>query len=166
MKCCQHQQSECKAYETADFTNQINAFAIDMFGFHQDYDARLAFPLFHAIFQTVQDREYCLVTTTKEDNAFNELKYFVKLPPHPQNHFESELFILYKYSVLGSITLKICEDNDLNLTAEFLKGLSRCKIIMDDMYNCIMEYRLTQSAFSILIFCCNSLIGIFVARFV
>lgn len=96
--------------------------------------------------------------------GFNQIKYFLKLIPRPLNNFNRELFVLYKYAVIGSITIRIVENNDLALIENFLRAVLRCKIILKDIIDAVDEYNETQSVFPILILNCGVVVGIFLAR--
>lgn len=135
-----------------------------MFGFRPDYDKRLAFPLFEAIFEVNPDRDFCVITMPFMSMGFEQIKYFVKLIPKLLNNFERELFVMYKYSVIGPICVQITENEDLKLIEVFLSAMPQCNIIMNDIAVAVEEYNQSKTSFPILIRSCDVIVGIFVAK--
>ncbi|KAJ8720127.1 hypothetical protein PYW07_012170 [Mythimna separata] len=119
--------------EPVRYTGTPNAFLLQLFAIHPDYDERYGFDMLEAAFEMYPDRDYCLVSLPTDQPAFPLLEHFTLVTPFGCNmkFMNESLYVAHVNSIRGSMSVRSGEACDVNSLKEVLENAPRIDKLID-----------------------------------
>ncbi|KAL0278426.1 UNVERIFIED_CONTAM: hypothetical protein PYX00_000254 [Menopon gallinae] len=145
-------------YNLPEYHGPPNAFCIELFAVHENFDERLCADFLEAAFELFPELDYCLLTIPSQCFAFPLLDLFVRVTPRPLKRFKQELYVCHRSSVMITfMRVRRMVKSDLAEIHRLLQGIRHREFIYADMANsCIYP----DSAYGGYVLICNkSIVG-------
>ncbi|CAK1582898.1 unnamed protein product [Parnassius mnemosyne] len=116
-----------KTPEPTRYSGEPNAFLIEIFAMHQDYDERFGFELLEGAFEIFPDRNYCIICLPSSEPPFPLLEHFTLVTPNnTRPRFVNEsLFVAHINSVKGEVHVRQAEEYDVPYITDVLEHAPR-----------------------------------------
>ncbi|XP_045537028.1 cilia- and flagella-associated protein 61-like [Papilio machaon] len=116
-----------KMPEPPRYSGPPNAFIIELFAMHPDYDERFGFQLLEAAFETFPGRDYCVMCLPSSEPSFPLLEHFTLVTPYnTSGRFVNEsLFVAHINSVKGEVSVRFAEEYDMQFLSDILEHAPR-----------------------------------------
>ena len=95
------------------YCGKPNAFTIELFGMHDQWDERMSIDFLEAAFECYPDLDYCILTLPPTCTNFPLLTHFVRVVPRPSRSFSHELYVCHRNSLFSELTVRQATELDL-----------------------------------------------------
>ncbi|VVD05040.1 unnamed protein product [Leptidea sinapis] len=122
-----------KPPQPARYIGQPNAFILELFAMHQDYDERFGFEMLEAAFVLFPNRDYCIISLPSSNISFPLLGHFTLVSPYSfrMRFINETLFVAHINSIRGDVRVRIAEPYDLPNINEILENCPRKPEVLD-----------------------------------
>ncbi|XP_050344631.1 cilia- and flagella-associated protein 61-like [Nymphalis io] len=105
----------CKPPEPTRYSGAPNAFLLELFAMHPDYDERYGFDMLEAAYELFPDKDYCVMCLPSSHTCFPLLEHFTLVTPYSfRMRFMNEtLYIAHVNSIRGDIRVREAESYDI-----------------------------------------------------
>ncbi|XP_075977371.1 cilia- and flagella-associated protein 61-like [Anticarsia gemmatalis] len=110
-----------------------NAFLIELFTMHPDYDERYGFDVLEAAFELFPNRDYCILCLPSNQPAFPLLEHFTLVTPigNRMRFINESLFVAHVNSVRGNMRVRPGEHYDKNDLRTILENTPRMETLLE-----------------------------------
>lgn len=130
------------------FEEEGNAFAVEVIASKPGHEFAVR-DLIRTAFQCFPKRDYCILTIPTTQMYVHFLSYFVKAVPHAEAFFQHELYICARCSMMGQLSVRPVEFEDLDVLEELLANVSKPLGIFNSILNYFYE---ANSKYKIFVF--------------
>ncbi|CAG9788096.1 unnamed protein product [Diatraea saccharalis] len=126
------------------YSGTSNAFLLELFAMHQDYDERYGFDILEAAFEMYSDRDYCILCLPSSHPPFPLLEHFTLVTPFcTRLRFINEtLYVAHVNSVRGEISVRPGEASDMVYLNDILEHAPRAVSLLDLFSSSLNSQRL------------------------
>ncbi|XP_060804314.1 cilia- and flagella-associated protein 61-like [Amyelois transitella] len=125
--------STSKPHEPNRYAGAPNAFLLELFAIHPDYDERYGFDILEAAYELFPNRDYCILCLPSNHPSFPLLDHFTLVTPYGNRlRFINEtLYVAHVNSVRGTIAVRPGEAHDLERLSDILEHAPRPQALLD-----------------------------------
>ncbi|XP_063538685.1 cilia- and flagella-associated protein 61-like [Cydia strobilella] len=111
------------AFEIVRYPGTPNAFLLEVFAMHQDYDERYGYDILQTAFEVFPDRDYCVLCLPSNQPAFPLLEHFTLVTPkhYREKYTNQSLYVAHVNSVRESVAVRPAEAFDFPSIAHILE---------------------------------------------
>ncbi|XP_041981746.1 cilia- and flagella-associated protein 61-like [Aricia agestis] len=111
--------------EPKRYVGEPNAFLLELFAMHPDYDERHGFALLEVAFEMFPDRDYCVVAVPSSHPILPILEHFTLVAPlkFRKQFVKDSLFVAHVNSVKGDLRVRRAESFDVDNVDRILHQL-------------------------------------------
>ncbi|XP_063365164.1 cilia- and flagella-associated protein 61-like [Cydia amplana] len=111
------------AFEIVRYPGTPNAFLLELFAMHQDYDERYGYDILETAFEMFPDRDYCVLCLPSNQPAFPLLEHFTLVTPkhYREKYTNQSLYVAHVNSVRESVAVRPAEAFDFPSIARILE---------------------------------------------
>ncbi|XP_061718263.1 cilia- and flagella-associated protein 61-like [Cydia pomonella] len=111
------------AFEIVRYSGTPNAFLLEVFAMHPDYDERYGYDILQTAFEMFPDRDYCVLCLPSNQPAFPLLEHFTLVTPkHYREKYTSQsLYVAHVNTVRESVAVRPAEAFDFPSMAHILE---------------------------------------------
>ncbi|KAJ8719515.1 hypothetical protein PYW08_011690 [Mythimna loreyi] len=130
--------------EPVRFSGTPNAFLLQLFAIHPDYDERYGFDMLEVAFEMFPDRDYCVVSLPTNQAAFPLLEHFTLVTPYGCNmkFMNESLYVAHVNSIRGAMSVRPGEACDTTALKEVLEHAPRMDKLIDLFLSTLTSYTL------------------------
>ncbi|XP_045500085.1 cilia- and flagella-associated protein 61-like [Colias croceus] len=114
-----------------------NAFLLELFAMHQDYDERYGFDMLQAAYELFPNRDYCIICLPTCHTSFPLLDHFTLVTPqsYRMRFINETLYVAHINSVRGDVRVRAAEPYDIPSVTEVLEHSPRKHEILDLLHD-------------------------------
>ncbi|CAH2982849.1 unnamed protein product [Chilo suppressalis] len=133
-----------KLPEPHRFSGPSNAFLLELFAIHQDYDERYGFDMLEAAYELFPDRDYCILCLPSNHPPFPLLEHFTLVASYSTKvRFINEtLYVAHVNSVRGEIAVRPGEASDMVFLNDILEHAPRANSLLDLFSSSLNSHRI------------------------
>ncbi|GBP90142.1 Cilia- and flagella-associated protein 61 [Eumeta japonica] len=138
-----------KPLKVVRYAGHPNAFLIELFAMHPDYDERHGFDMLEASFELFPGRDYCIVSLPTDHPTFPLLEHFTFVTPTCcKSRFKSDaLYVAHINSVRGNMEVREAENYDLLNLGVLLEHTPSRSSLIELFRNSLESYSLRSFMF-------------------
>ncbi|CAH2090253.1 unnamed protein product [Euphydryas editha] len=125
--------SQCKIPEPTRYSGAPNAFLLELFAMHPDYDERYGFDMLEAAYELFPGRDYCVMCLPSSHTCFPLLEHFTLVTPYNfrMRFINETLYVAHANSVRGDVKVRQAEAYDIPNLKDVLEHAPRKQDLLD-----------------------------------
>ncbi|KAG6440925.1 hypothetical protein O3G_MSEX001538 [Manduca sexta] len=125
--------STYKAPEPKRYSGPPNAFLLELFAMHPDYDERYGFDMLEAAYELFPNRDYCVICLPSNQTSFPLLEHFTLVTPYccRMRFINETLYVAHVNSVRGDVKVRPGEAYDIPELNNILEHAPRAQALLD-----------------------------------
>ncbi|XP_059061665.1 cilia- and flagella-associated protein 61-like [Achroia grisella] len=110
-----------------------NAFLLELFAMHVDYDERYGFDMLEVAFELFPKCDYCIMCLPSSHPPFPLLEHFTLVTPHStrMRFINETLYVAHVNSVRGNVRLRPGEASDMQYIGDILEHTPRAQTLLE-----------------------------------
>ncbi|XP_045773730.1 cilia- and flagella-associated protein 61-like [Maniola jurtina] len=138
--------SSCKAPEPIQYSGRPNAFLLEVFAMHANYDERYGFEMLEAAYELFPDRDYCIMCLPSWHTCFPLLEHFTLVTPYGfrMRFINDSLYVAHVNAIRGRISVRPAEAYDIPNLEEVLEHATRKQDLMELFKNSLDSLTLSS----------------------
>ncbi|XP_062529602.1 cilia- and flagella-associated protein 61 isoform X2 [Bombyx mori] len=129
-----------------NYSGTPNAFLLELFAMHPDYDERHGFDMLEAAYELFPNRDYCIVCLPSNHVSFPLLEHFTLVAPRTTRlkFVNQTLYVAHVNSVRGNMSIRPGEAFDVPALHNLLDHAPRAQALLD-LFDSTLTSRTLQS---------------------
>ncbi|XP_072949319.1 cilia- and flagella-associated protein 61-like [Epargyreus clarus] len=125
--------SQTKTPEPTRYSGSPNAFLLELFAMHQDYDDRYGFDMLEAAYELFPGRDYCIMCLPSSHTCFPLLEHFTLVTPYSykMRFVNDTLYVAHVNAIRGEIRVRQAEEYDIPNLNNVLEHTPRKQDLLD-----------------------------------
>ncbi|KAJ0176198.1 hypothetical protein K1T71_008372 [Dendrolimus kikuchii] len=130
--------------EPIRYSGTPNAFLLEVFAMHPDYDERYGFDMLEVAYELFPDKDFCVVCLPSNLSSFPLLEHFTLVTPYCSRlRFVNEsLYVAHVNSIRGNLRVRPGEASDLQYLNDILEHAPRAQNLFDLFESTFLSYTL------------------------
>ncbi|PZC74272.1 hypothetical protein B5X24_HaOG208126 [Helicoverpa armigera] len=138
-----------KTPEPIRYSGTPNAFLLELFAIHPDYDERYGFDMLEAAYEMFPNRDYCVMCLPTNHPSFPLLEHFTLVTPFgsKMRYINESLYVAHVNSVRGKLSVRPGEAVDAIALKDVLEQAPRQENLLDLFQSTLTSHTLQSFIF-------------------